>query len=306
MITLNGDKELVRVENWEAIQARPDFDGQLNPAAHELAAIIGSYVFSEYIACGLSNCRTPHGRGYLVVTKDARVTNIGKDCGARYFGVDFEDLTRQFDKDIAAKENRERLWSFAFRLDTVSADVVRIRKGEGSDAGADSLYKRSRALLNLTHGCPDVVVRRVIQMLKTGTSEVLTQREATNAEIARVEAATGRRVNRPHYIEESAGHVGYLEALNPENDLREMLVIDLDENLKAFSQLDIDQLSHAQLQRWAKWVSGVDATIERAELAVLKYRELLRPANLTVFAVLLPDDGEELQFRRFLDSLSRD
>ncbi|WOD14376.1 hypothetical protein [Paraburkholderia kirstenboschensis] len=156
MITLNGDKELIRVENWEAIEARPDFDGQLDPAAHELAAIIGSYLFSDYIACGLSNCRTPHGRGYLVVTKDARVTNIGKDCGARYFGVDFEDMSRQFDRDIAANENRERLWSFAFQLDTVAADVVRIRKGEGSEPGADWLYKRSRALLNLNHGSKSI------------------------------------------------------------------------------------------------------------------------------------------------------
>jgi hypothetical protein len=42
MITLNGDKELTRVENWEVIQARPDFDGHLDPTAYELAAIIGS------------------------------------------------------------------------------------------------------------------------------------------------------------------------------------------------------------------------------------------------------------------------
>ncbi|MEM5300032.1 hypothetical protein VSR82_38040 [Burkholderia sp. JPY481] len=129
MITLNGDKELIRVGSWEDIQARPDFDGQLDPAAHELAAIIGSYVFPDYIACGLSNCRTKHGRGYLVATKDARVTNIGKDCGARYFGVDFEDMSWQFDKDIAAKENRERLWSFAFRIDTVSVTLLESAKG---------------------------------------------------------------------------------------------------------------------------------------------------------------------------------
>jgi hypothetical protein len=306
MITLNGDKELIRVETWEEIQARPDFDGQLNPSAHELASIIGSYVFTDRIACGLSNCRTPHGRGYLVVTKDSHVTNIGKDCGARYFGVDFEDMSHQFDRDIAAKENRERLWSFAFRLDTVSAEVARIRNGDSSVPGADWLYKRSRALLNLSHGCPDIVVRRVIQMLRTGTFEVLIQREATSEEVARAEGATGRSVKRPHYIEGSAGYVAHLDALRTENDLREMLVLDLEENVKAFSQLDIDLLSHAQLQQWAKWAGSVDAVLERADAVVPKYRELLRPRNLSTFAVLLSGPDERSQFDAFLNSLGRE
>ncbi|MEM5300033.1 hypothetical protein VSR82_38045 [Burkholderia sp. JPY481] len=131
----------------------------------------------------------------------------------------------------------------------------------------------------------------------------MTQREATDAEIARAEAAIGRRLNRPRYLEESAGHVGYLDALNPENDLREMLVFDLDENLKAFSRLDIDQLSHVQLRHWAKWAGGVDGVLERAEAIVSKYRELLRPANLAAFGVLLSGYAEESQFNAFLKSL---
>ena len=66
------------------------------------------------------------------------------------------------------------------------------------------MYKRSRALLNLSHGCPELVVRRVVQRLKTGIAEVLTQREPNAVEVARAEAATGRPVNSPYYIDESA------------------------------------------------------------------------------------------------------
>jgi hypothetical protein len=62
-----------------------------------------------------------HSRGYPVATKDGWLTNIGKDCGRICFGVDFETMSRQFDKDIAAKESRERIWSFSFRADEIAS-----------------------------------------------------------------------------------------------------------------------------------------------------------------------------------------
>jgi hypothetical protein len=304
MITLNGEKELIRVESWEEIQSRPDFDGQLDPTAHDLASIIGSYVFIDKIACGLSNCRKPHGRGYLVVTKTKRVTNIGKDCGAKYFGVDFEEMSRKFDDDIADKESRERLWSFAFRIDNVSAAVARIRKGGESGRGADWAQKRSRALMTMNSGCPAVVVRRVVQMLKTSESDVVIDREATAAETARAEAAASGRIARPHYVRESAGHVAHLDALSSENDLREMLIVDVEENLKAFALLDIDQLTRTQLRHWSKWAGGVDFTLEKAEAVVTKCHELLRAENLAPFAALLSTTEEASQFKAFLASLN--
>jgi hypothetical protein len=51
--------------------------------------------------------------------------------------VDFETMSRQFDRDIAAKENRERLWSFSFKLDEMTDDIATIRKGDGNGRGAD-------------------------------------------------------------------------------------------------------------------------------------------------------------------------
>lgn len=66
---------------------------------------------------------------------------------------------------------------------------------------------------------------------------------------ARADVAAGRRVSRPHYIEESVGRVACLDALHAENDLRAMLVVELEQNLKAFRQLNIDQLSSSQLQQ---------------------------------------------------------
>jgi hypothetical protein len=129
MITLNSDRGLVRVEDWEDICTRPGFTGNLNPAKHQLASIIGRYVFGFVIRCGLSNCHTPHTRGYIVTTKDGLETNIGKDCGKVYFGVDFEEQARQFDRDMTDQENRELLWNFTFKIDEFDERVRALRAG---------------------------------------------------------------------------------------------------------------------------------------------------------------------------------
>lgn len=303
MITLNGEKELLRIESWDDVLARPDFDDHLNPDAHELASIIGSYVFAERIACGLSNCRTLHGRGYLVATKSGRVTNIGKDCGANYFGVDFEDMSRQFDRDIADKENRERLWSFSFQLDGLQAQIAQLRKDSPEGRGADWAHKRSRALVQLNQGCPAAVVQRVIAMLRTGDFEVRVQRKASADEARRMALASGRESRSQQYIEESAGRVAHLDALSKENDLRELLIVDLEENLRAFAPLNIDQMTPAELKRWAKWAAGVPFTLERAEAALGKCRALLTVVNLAPLEVVIADLSDMDDFRKFLASL---
>jgi len=117
VITLSKDNGFVKVERWEDIESLPGFVSNLNPSEHKLKAIIGRYIFKDYIQCGLSNCHTPHGKGYIATTMDGLSINIGKDCGKKYFGVDFETLSNKFDRDYTEAENRERLWSFSFKIE---------------------------------------------------------------------------------------------------------------------------------------------------------------------------------------------
>jgi hypothetical protein len=210
MIVLNSDKELIRVESWEDIQSRPGFSSDLDPSQHELASIIGRYAFSDRIRCGLSNCHTPHAKGYIVATKDGRETNIGKDCGKTYFGVDFETMSRKFDQDITDKENREQLWSFSFKIEEVKAQVSGLRD---SAHGADWVYKTSRALIENGKGVPPGAVRRLAGMLKTGQTTITSEREATEREVEQLEVESGKRVQRPHYIEVPVARIDGLEAL---------------------------------------------------------------------------------------------
>ena len=145
MIVLGNQRELIRVETWEDITTRPGFDGNLNPANQKLASIIGQYGFKDQVPCGLSNCHTLHQRGYIVVTKEGRETNIGKDCGKNYFGVDFEELSAKFTRDIREKENREKLWSLSFRLEDVNAQIYRKSAGSVAASATDHAVQAAYA-----------------------------------------------------------------------------------------------------------------------------------------------------------------
>jgi len=125
----------------EEIEARPDFDGQLDPNAHELAAIFGNYVFSHRIAAASPTAARRTDAG-ICRNERLPLTNIAKDCGTRVFRL----ISRIFPsvrQRHCGQENRERL-GVRIQADTVSTEIARNRKGDQS-AGAPIGRKSARA-----------------------------------------------------------------------------------------------------------------------------------------------------------------
>ena len=298
MIVLNQGKELVRVESWDDIVGRPGFNGNLDPAEHVLSGIIGQYAFADRIRCGLSDCHTPHGRGYLVVTKSGVETNIGKDCGKNYFGVDFETMATQFDRDMRDKQARERLWDFTFKLDELKQRIKALRTGE---RGADWVYKNSRPLVESGKGVPGVVIRRIAGLLKTGDNALTTEREPTEREIDLARVQGGRP---PRVIVEKVADIRGLEALQSQNDLRQILVVDLEEGIKEFEPLNVDKMNSAELSRWSKWVGSIEQKLDNASAAISSGQALLTPANLRPFTILIPNVEDPETFQKYLKTLA--
>ena len=199
VITLHSDKGLIQIDSWADITSRPGFAANLNPKEHTLKAIIGRYVFKEKIGCGLSDCHSPHNKGYIVVTAGGAETNIGKDCGKKYFGVEFETLSRQLERDLEAFENRETLSRFSFQLDEYEARIQSLRHQE---RGAAWVYRNITQLTAPGKACPDAIVRRVSEMIRARQNQVTIERRATDSEIDAIEAAQNRSLQRPHYIPE--------------------------------------------------------------------------------------------------------
>lgn len=300
MITLNSDKGLVKVEGWEEIQSLPGFISDLNPAEHKLESIIGRYAFKDKINCGLSNCHRPHGKGYIVKTQPGLLTNIGKDCGKTHFGVDFETLSRKFDRDVTEAQNRDLLWSFSLQIDDLEAKVADIRH---RTHGADWINKKL-SQLQTPGSSPEEVRRKLSDMVKARSGSLSCPREATDSEIETREATQGRKIPRPYFIDEHVANIAGIEALYPENNLRGLLVLGLEENIKAFKEKEIDSLTYEDLRRWTKWVSSVEATLEKAAKALAHGNAFLSPANLEPFLKVLSKREEISLFRSYLRELS--
>lgn len=302
MIVLNTAKELTHIEKWEDVTSRVDYREDVDPKQHELESIIGRYVIPEKVRCGLSNCRTQHARGYLVGTKSGVVTNIGRDCGKVYFGVDFEELSAKFERDMTEKENRAKLDSLSFRIDDIKKQIEQLRRQEH---GADWANRNIGRLTSSPKDVPSIVSRHLSQMIKERQPVIRLQREATGEEVARMEAAQGKSLPRPQYIEEPVGQIDGFDALYPENNLRQLLVLDLEENIKVFETLNVDTMSFAELKKWAKWEASIEPTMERASHAVQRNGQLLTEANLRPLVRLLDDRDEEALFQKFLRQLAQ-
>jgi hypothetical protein len=300
MITLNSDKGLVLVESWDDITTRPGFDGNLDPTAVELESILGSYVFRDYIICGLSSCRQPHGKGYLVKAKNGRETNIGKDCGRKHFGVDFEALRKTYDRDLLNATRRGRLGEFQNRAQHYLDTVDQLRQGQ---FGAKWVYKTSRALVSKAAAMPDEIVQSVSGMAKARDGTITRQRQATEQEVDDIEARENRRIQRPHYVSESIGMLQGLAALFPENDLRQILAVDLIPKLVQLKQLSVDTMRELDLASWDKWAAGIDQKLDQAREAIRQGTQLLRKSNLAQLNELLEDQADRKIFGHFISKL---
>jgi len=289
------------VDSWEDVTGLPGFVSNLDRKQHQLKDIIGRYHFSYTIKCCLSDCHAAHKKGYVVSTESGG-TNIGWMCGREIFGDDFEILSRQFELDVEDQANRETLASFSFRVYLLQSALDTLRK---ADYGADWVYNRTRPLLAIHRGCPEPIVRKITAMIKAGQNQLTADRRATLQETEIAEAAAGRAIPKPHVISEVIGQINGIAALYPQNDLRQLLVIDIHEELKTFRDLDLDSLTHNELIRWARWVRENDARLERAGAAIAAGRELLTADNLAPFFQLLYTGVETSEYQRYLTSLSK-
>ena len=278
MITINTNKGLVRLENWEDVISRVGFSETLHPSEHELEAIIGRYNFGDKVQCGLANCRTPHTKGYLVSTKSGRETNVGKDCGKNFFGVDFEEMAKQFERMSTEQDNRELLWNFHFNIEELDVKINDLRKGKN---GADWVQKNCSILYDSNSKMPKEVTRTMERLAKAKSGLLTRQREATKNEVENLEARLGKPIRQPHYIDESIGVIHGIEALYRENDLRDLIAVKIEERLKDFKSKNIDELTFSQLSEWKRWAISVEQVLETAYAAVAFGRILLTKRNLS-------------------------
>lgn len=300
MITLNTDHGLQRIENFNDVYEMPGFVVDVDPKTVKLEEIIGNYTELEFVVCGLSSCHTKHGKGYLVRVAGGSITNIGKDCGKTHFGVDFESMRRNFDRDIQNKERRENLKAFQHQISNYRDNVTEQRTQK---AGADWIFSTIKHLTTPGKSVPNSIVE-VVRKVRLTRNPILTKpRFATNEEIKQAEVAERRKIEGPYYIDEPVGQLQGSAALYPENNLRNLLVLGLEKLFNDIEALDVDSLTSPQLRTNINRTTGVDSQINLALNAIAEGRRFLQPENLKLLLEFAEHQDDYLQFEKFLQSL---
>ena len=299
MITLNTEKGLVRIESWDDILTRPGFTSDVDPRAVKLHAIIGNYLFKTFITCGLSTCHQPHGSGYLVVTKDGRETNIGKDCGKTHFSVDFVQMRRTFDRDVLAQERRERLWALKNRLPSIKSEIDTLKS---ETYGANWVYTMTSKLQGTSGGLPLVIVEHLRKLIRTGSGELTIERAATQQEID-IADASGQRRGGPLYFTDRVGFIEGFSALLAENGLRSLLIDSVEPAIKALDSAEIDLLGSKELSALSRLTKDLDNSTDRLKQLVLAGRRLLVKQNISQLSRFAISSQDKRSFADFLNSL---
>ncbi len=300
MIILNTERGFIEVESWEDIKSLPGFVENLNPAEHELDAAIGFYPFKYKVNCGLTTCHQPHMKGFIVKTKNGVLTNIGKDCGKTHFGVEFETLTKQLDRAYKESENRKKLDSFKSQLEVLEDNINELRH---QVKGVDWVYKNSNELIKVGGDCNEIVVRKITEMSKARVSTLTLSTEATEDEIQIIETSQSRQIQRPHIITKNIAEITGLSVFYPENNLKDILVFDLQKQLGLFKTKPVDLMTYSELQTWVKFVDSIESKLETVKHTIKAGTNLLNLENLKPFSALIIKSEDKKKFLSFITSL---
>lgn len=301
MIILNTERGFIEIESWDDIKSEVAFLENLDPSKHELKSVVGFYAFKEKGKCGLTTCHQPHMKGFIVETKKGRLTNIGKDCGKTHFGVEFETLSKQLDKDYKESKNREKLDSFNSQVQSLEKNISELRH---QAKGADWVYKNSNELIKLGGDCNEIIVRKITEMSKARSSTLTLSTEATEEEIQIIETSQSRQIQRPHIITKNIAEIAGLSVFYPENNLRETLVLDLEKQLSLFKSKSVDLMTYVELQAWVKYVDSIENKLEVAKRTIKAGMNLLNLENLKPFSALLIKTEDKKKFLSFISTIT--
>ena len=309
MITLNSERGLVQIASWDDVLALPGFTANVDYKTRKLAAIVGRYVFSDWIPCGLVSCRKPHGRGFVVAIDGGQLTNIGKDCGKTHFGVDFVTMSRAFERDARNAERRERLVAFQASIPFILARIDELRVVKRGDW----IFKTAHLFRSTNSPAP--VRDALSRLVRARDGRLMKARLETEAEAAAREAMVIResesseeddtkpRKPRRLMVDDQIAFIEGLPIFYPELDVRELLIRDVLPRLKIIEALSVSNLSEPELRDHAKWVAAAEEKLARAERAIEEGDKFLRHRNLAPFAELITSSSDTIAFLSLLKPL---
>lgn len=284
MITLKTDRGWESPQTWEDVLQLPGYVQEIDPNVSKLFAVVGKYREAEKKRCSISTCHTKHNRGYLVTTKDGHITNIGVDCGNKEFGIEFEQMSRQLDKDWRSQQYREIVSTAKNKIEGWERECKKLR------APASWLIKQHTDMKNRDEGIPEYIYRELTGLMRAESNVLFKQRVATAEE-----KEFAREIHNEHIetVPEEVGILKGLSGLKSINQLREILAVDLETKLKLLVETDVDTASDKELAEWARWVEEVDSKISLVSSIIDSCHLFFTRENISLLAEIAESDYDE-------------
>ncbi|RUR52730.1 hypothetical protein [Vreelandella populi] len=290
-------QEQIRIDSPNDLYSRSKFQEDVDfsfQSGRKLKLILQAYQFPEdkQIPCGISSCRTQHGRGFLVLTSDGLETNIGNRCGKKHLGADFDYERNRFKAEqrriknrLAISEFRENITQSRALLDSVieRAKPIQKRKKQlmreypAAWSEAKKLSKRRVSYIDNDERLKleDARTLHKEQNVQLGFSKWLNREKPTVSDLKiRLEGLSAISYN-----------------------FHEELVVGLHAplgDLMALTDAAIDDMSDASLDKWRKLIQQVSVNISKAEDMIIETGKLTDAANVLKFQYLpgqyAPDD----------------
>lgn len=239
----------------------------------------------------MRNCHTQYRNGYIVVFTGGYTANTGKDCGERYFGVDFKTMSSRLTQDIKDYINREELHTFNLNdLNERRKTWLRIAR---SISRCISQLRDGREILEAAR-------KKISKMSRNRTYQTTTERKLIEKEKA-IYKSIGRTGIK--YIEENIAAVSGIGAMYDQNNLK-LLITDILKRLTENSPIDkIDLLSSKDLVYWVKEVKEAPSLKNKIDIVIKLYVNFLAFESSLSFEKIIEKQEEVVEWHNFLNSL---
>jgi len=272
LIQLNANgKTLVSVGSWEEIYTRPGFVESIDVQASKLVEILGRYSLQPKQPCGITSCRQPHNRGYIVDIGEGREGIIGNVCGKTHFGVDFQRVKNAFNVAVNATRFRENIITAQHRVPSWLEQLERLRKGEKQ---ADYCYAKIQN--QMLKYFDERTSRALTRKAKAGDGRVLRAIELSADER---EAGLGERRDA-QYRTELVFTVAGIKAATDYAKLSPRRLETFEAEIAALRELDAESLSYNELKARNRQISTIEEKLADLEATLLDCQRFIVPTNI--------------------------
>lgn len=301
MIYLLEGEEFAEVDSWQTICERPNYLENLIAQDRRLEKIIGYYELPNKVKCGLSNCHTPHFRGYVVETDNGSETNIGNACGKRYFDVQFETMSSEFlnslelaKAKIFIKENKGNVFEYWQVVNSLAVGAKNV-------GWAINL----RAQITDPEVIGESAYRALRQMQANNTGNVTISRPPTKKEIELAQTS-GQPI--PSAIDVVVGFISNIDFLSPDNNLSDLYENQLRGTVKSLEGADPEKMSRTQMRPIVNGINALNSRMDNAKKIINQARDFFTKDNLSQLLSALEDNAyvsaaDLNRYKDFLDKL---